>query len=813
MKKPFPEPVKEPIKKIDVRMKKPFPEPVKEPPRKIVVRMKKPVEPVKEPPRKIVVRMKNSDLTIKETPKDIKITTEKVPEPSPETGYEPIPEPMITARDKAFKGQTITYELKVIDSKKPEYLLHTYYIPLQEILEKHLQDSKGLKFFLSMTNEFEAKKIKPSIEDPKKMETERVYHTGYFNSNAKTVTNKNDIFIGLQIAIDEILKRSTKVVGSFWILRAIKAVYLNIVNYRPLKANSYIPLPAELRNPMKGLINIQNKDNQCFRWCHIRHLNPQQKDSQRIKISDREYVEKLDYSGITFPVDVSQINKIEKQNQININVFSYESGVYPLYISKENYDNHMELLLISDETKKHYVLIKDFNRLMYNQTKHKNKKNFCKHCLQCFSSEEILKYHNENCMSINGNQAVKMPDVKNNLLKFTNYFKQQAVPFVIYADFEALTEKINGCTPSNQKSFTVAYQKHLDCGYGYKLVCCYDDKFSKPIRIYRGKEAVSKFLEDMLEEVKYCKKYVNKGFVKELLMTAQNRDDYDKEKKCNICLQEYTKDSKKVRYHNIVTGEYIGSAHEECREKMKIKPENFKIPVIFHNLKGYDSHFIMQEIGKIANKHAYFDKSGKKTPLSINCIPNNMEKYMAFMLGSHLNFIDSFQFMSSSLESLVSNLQKEAFKYTSEEFKNEELELMTRKGVYPYDWMDSFEKFDYQLPSKNDFYSQLYDQHISDEDYKHVQKVWETFNMSNMGDYHDTYLKSDVLLLADVFENFRRTCLEYYKLDPCHYYTSPGLSWDALLKMSDVKLELLTDIDMHQFIEKGTRGGFCYIAN
>ena len=139
---------------------------------------------------------------------------------------------------------------------------------------------------------------------------------------------------------------------------------------------------------------------------------------------------------------------------------------------------------------------------------------------------------------------------------------------------------------------------------------------------------------------------------------------------------------------------------------------------------------------------------------------------------------------------------------------------MTQKGVYPYDYMDSFERFnETQLPSKDDFFSQLTEDAITDEQYCHATKVWGTFNLQTMCDYHDLYLKSDILLLADVFENFRSTCLQYYKLDPCHYYTSPGLSWDAMLKMTDIKLELMTDIDMFQFIEKGTRGGISYIAN
>ena len=169
--------------------------------------------------------------------------------------------------------------------------------------------------------------------------------------------------------------------------------------------------------------------------------------------------------------------------------------------------------------------------------------------------------------------------------------------------------------------------------------------------------------------------------------------------------------------------------------------------------------------------------------------------------------------MSSSLEKLVSNLPKESLKYTSQKFKGKKLDLMSQKGVYPYDFMDSFDKFNEKLPPKEEFYSILNDDHISDENYKHAQNVWNTFSLKNMGVYHDLYLKSDILLLADVFENFRKTCLQYYKLDPCHYFTSPGFSWDAMLKMTNIKLELMTDIDMFQFIEKGMRGGISYIAN
>ena len=390
-----------------------------------------------------------------------------------------------------------------------------------------------------------------------------------------------------------------------------------------------------------------------------------------------------------------QYNKIEKQNEININVFGYENKQpYPIYVSKEKYADHMELLLITENENKHYVLIKDFNRFMFHKTKHEHRKHFCMHCLQCFSSEKVLNNHKDNCIALNGTQAVKMPEKGKNILQFNNFHKQQQVPFVIYADFEAITEKISNCQPDDNQSYTNAYQKHTDCGYGYKLVCCYDDKYSKPLIIYRGEKAVYGFLEDMLKEVKYCKKVMKKEFNKPLKMTKDDENKFEKAEECHICNKKYTDEDTKVRDHCHITGKYRGSAHQKCNLKLRVNPEELKIPVIFHNLRGYDSHFIMQEIGEIVNKHTYTNKNGEKCQMNIKAIPNNMEKYMAFMLGNHLTFIDSFQFMSSSLEKLVSNLPKETLKYTSQRFKGDKFDLKIRKGVYPYDYMDSFKKFE-----------------------------------------------------------------------------------------------------------------------
>ena len=174
--------------------------------------------------------------------------------------------------------------------------------------------------------------------------------------------------------------------------------------------------------------------------------------------------------------------------------------------------------------------------------------------------------------------------------------------------------------------------------------------------------------------------------------------------------------------------------------------------------------------------------------------------------------MDSVNFLLSSIDKLVKGSDEFLImqRIVPEENKRR---LLLKKGIYPYEYMDSFDRFsETQLPEKETFYSSLSGQGITDEDYAHAKQVWETFGCQNLEDYHNLYVATDSLLLADVFENFRKVCQEKYGLDPAHYYSAPGLSWDALLKKTRVELELLTDMDMHLMIERGMRGGISMVS-
>ena len=228
--------------------------------------------------------------------------------------------------------------------------------------------------------------------------------------------------------------------GSGWIIEQVQDIHININSYDPLAGSSYIQLPAPLRNSMKDLINIKNKDIECFKWCHVRMLNPQTKDACRIKTENKKIAESLDYSGIEFPIKEKHYPLIEPRFNIILNVFYYDERVCTLYTSQKNNEQVLNILSISDGEICHYVFIKDFNSSMYQETKHKGRKYFCMHCLQNLTTEEILNNHKLHCLLINGTQKSTF---ESGLIRFRNYDKQIPIPFKIYKDIEYFNKKVN----------------------------------------------------------------------------------------------------------------------------------------------------------------------------------------------------------------------------------------------------------------------------------------------------------------------------------------------------------------------------------
>ena len=594
---------------------------------------------------------------------------------------------------------------------------------------------------------------------------------------------------------------------------------LHTVRYKPLRGESYIPLPKELADK-KAIINMKNSDNKCFLWCVLRALNPSKNNPQRL---DEELIGKentLNMEGIEYPVSLKYLNKFEKQNPtISIMVLGYKrKSVYPFRNSDcTDRDHNIILMLIEEGGVKHYSLVKSLSRLLASQVPKNNGKHyFCLRCLNPFWCEKSLSKHKEYSDEY---EAVKIePAKKGTMLEFKNNHRMEKVPFTVYADFECFIKPIQSCDPDpenpdgTERSYTNQYQKHEPSSFCY-LIKCFDDGVYEPkLVIYTAEDATQKFVEMLEEDTKEICSIPEK----KTIFGIKEKERFDKETKCWICNGEFNGDVK-VRDHCHFTGRYRGAAHNSCN--LKYRKPNFT-PVVFHNLSGYNSHLFVKNLG--------FNDG------NIDRIPNIEERYISFtkkiQVGSYtkkvkneektiplhhqIRFIDSFKFMNESLEKLVNNLSKDAFNNVKRYYAEDKLSLLTRKGMYPYEYMDTLEKLkETQLPPKEAFYSKLNDKDISEEDYAHAKKIWKTFEMKNLEDYHNLYNQVDVLLLADVFENIREICIKKYNLDPAHYYIAPGLAWDAALKTTKVELELLSDMNMLLMVEKGIRGGVSMISN
>ena len=640
--------------------------------------------------------------------------------------------------------------------------------------------------------------------------------------------------------------------GSGWVVTRVLCLYVNIAKYAPLEGSSYIELPKYLKKK-KAIVNVQNTDQKCLMWGLLSALHPVEHGSHPDRVSKyKPYENELNFAGVGFPITLKDIPNVEKQNNLAINVFGYSEStrIHPLYITKDNDKSPINLLLISEvkdgKILSHYCWIKNFNRLCSAENKHNGETFFCLRCISPHWTQQTLEEHLIYCRGVDAApchavfpQATE--DGSPPTIQFKNIQHLMKAPYVIYADTESIVKPADS---PNTDTNTVQTSEHIPCSFAYTVVRSDGRVMSE--KLYRGEDCMDVFFDWLDLDLAEIREDLKNE--RPLEMTQQDWAIHNAADTCWICgleFKQYRQGDKggmwKVRDHDHLTGKYRGSAHSKCNLSLRIDPFRTPIPVFFHNLKNYDSHHLISAIGRTDEKETICtDKNGKpimkkkkkdqangdmgsegkdtEKPLTvtdgrITAIVQNMEKMISFSWGQ-FRFVDSYAFLSSSLDRLVTNTPKEDLSFTRQRFPASQFDLVTRKGVYPYEYMDSFDRFEEtQLPPKEKFYSSLTDESISDSDYQHAQEVWTTFNCRTIGDYHDIYLRTDVLLLADVFENFRRTALSTYKLDPAHYYTLPGYSWDCLLKLTNIELEQITEANMYLFIEKGLRGGISMVSH
>ena len=625
------------------------------------------------------------------------------------------------------------------------------------------------------------------------------------------IHNQDELTQALEDSVKQILLQIQNLEGSTSNLRFknIFSITIHYDKFDPTRAGRFIELPEWIKLK-KACINIKNKDQKCFKYCiqsvvydKISKHHPEEMFHYN-KLKD----DILNWDGVNFPTGNRDIDRFEENNKlVSINVFETDDCLNDNKIiihrgtKNRNAKYEIDLLKVYDEDNNyHYVLVKNKSRLLNCQSnKNINKKHYCHHCLNPFSTEKARKKHLEKgCMASEGQQT-KMPD-KDTYIEFEKHNTKLPCPFVIYGDFECLTTNSN-------TGIKGTYQEHKPCGYMLNVVSRIDNT-CQPY-LYRGEDCMKQFVEKLTEIKKdiFEKMNMNKPMDD---LTNEQKIEFKLASNCSICGKKFEPDDEKVRDHCHFTGKYRGAAHVKCNLDYSFR--YFKIPIFFHNLKNYDAHLIIAK----ANELNIELNQNKR----IDVIAQNSEKFITFSFGA-CQFKDSFAFLTASLDKLVRLNKYEGnekikdwethFRYTSTNpyIKSKtDLNLLTDKGVYPYDYMNSWDKFDEtQLPKKEDFYSHLYEENITDKDYARANIVWKHFNIKNLGEYHDLYLMTDVYLLTDVFENFRDMCLNYYGLDPAYYLTLPNYSWNAFLSLTEVRLQQIHIKEMYELIENGLRGG------
>ena len=790
---------------------------------------------------------------------------------------------------------------------------------------------------------------------------ERYYNSGFIKLN--TQNEFNEVYNSIMEKY-KAWEQEHQGKESGLIFNEIENTEVRVVRVKSINGSSYFDLGIKFNS----LLNIQNKDDKCFAYSVIAGIlyklkeNPNEyleysdtflkmKSNPRRASNYKPFLDWLDMKNIKYPVNINSIGRFEKQNKdIAINVFGIEDelldpekankslqesnlrNIYPMYRSKFKDRKYViDLLYLTLGDKTHYCLIKNINAyLNYNH----NKRYHCRNCIAAsYTTENALKEHMKNCEK-NAPMKYNMPIGERAKCKFDNHHFKLKLPFVGYADFEAVNIKLNYMDPDLRKQINKLRIKSKSHNVNSKVknmiinIIMKEQEISKKEskRIYHNyicnkitdinskryldkmkEKYISKYFNGLIDKIfdrwiedgknievsdyeieKYseqnnikikklserlkekikreniklsfkdntinlqeqkivsynlqlvsqypdiipnkninyepsetaekdfietCLNYNNK--IKWAYYTGKKKLNLSKEEKeellknsrsCYLCNKDLEED-KKVIEHNHLTGEIRGISCSSCN---RLESRDGKqLPIFFHNGSGYDFHFITEELLKHETEY-------KK----VKVLPKDSENYISITFGDQyfkLVFKDSMRFLQSSIDNLSKTLKDDQYNILKRELNNadlfEDLKYYDKrersfKGVFPYDYFDSFDKLDLnKFPDKKEFYSLLYQKDISDKEYEHGKKIFDKY-CDTFKDYLLLYQKLDVLILSDVFENFRELCLKHYEIDPAYCYSAPGLSWNAGLKFTGIELELLTDKDMLDMFKDGIRGGF-----
>ena len=659
--------------------------------------------------------------------------------------------------------------------------------------------------------------------------------SAFLSSHHSQRTLNNNILKSFSMqsqAMDEFIKS-----GSGWVFQRPLAFDIEIASVKPITGGSEKKekiISAQI-SPKINLIKFRqkqflynpcNKDEKCFLYCIAHFLYSDKILKEKEKETDekkyKKYIKKFDTTNISFPISINGIKRFLNKNKnldikINILYRNTKDGIFPMEYGLGEGKKIVNLLMVQKRNANHFILIKNVDkylRKIYNQKKKKTYKKevFCIHCLNSFSTKEILSKHEDLC-SINKPKVEKTPPKGKEIIKFRNFERKHKMEYTAYLDFESILPDCDSFCEICQRlyckcdaSYTDTISKQKPIAFSF-LVLGPRKKIIHEYS-YAGDDAHIHCVSHLLEQEKKWIKNLLSTY-KEMVMTEKDILEHEKQSTCYICDKTFSPFVIKVRDHSHFTAKYLGAACQSCNLRRR-KPTS--IPIFMHNGSRYDLHFIVKALGKFGEQIAY-----------LNVLPYNGENFRTLTFNN-FQFIDSLAFLQASLSQLSSDLKSSNHDYsilkqtslvkTNNKFDNEKFEMALDKSFFPYEYCKSLNQMysTKKIPKRKNFYSSLSEKSISETDHKFAKNVWKKFNCRNLVDYTLIYCKIDVLILSELFEAFRDEMLNFSGLDPAQYISLPSYSYDSMLKITNAVIELPTDINMIHFLENAKRGGVSVIG-
>lgn len=623
--------------------------------------------------------------------------------------------------------------------------------------------------------------------------------------------------------------------GSGWTFHRAIAFDIEFANVNPIKAGCDTPFSINAFAQRNNLFNPKRTKNKCFLFCIAYFLlfgiatNKNITTAEEIKIIKE--TRKFDVKGITFPISINDIKKFLNKNgqlDLKINILFHKfrktdkgqrEEIYPMEYGLGDGKKVVNLLFATSTSgDNHFMLIKNIDNYLkkvYNAGKGKKlsykKDFFCLNCLNSFSSIRTRDEHTQICC-INKPRREQVPDEDRKMVFFKNFEHTHFMDYIAFLDFECIL-------PENSKKCPDCRSLKCKCDCSYtdnindQLPICYsfivlgpDDRIVHE-HTYSGENAHINFIEHLLaQQGEWIEAVLQTREI--MIMTDQDHINFSKATKCYLCRRKFDSSLFKVRDHSHFTSKFLGAACNPCN--LRRRKQNF-LKIFCHNASRYDLHFIVKAISSFPTLIH-----------DISVLPYNGENFRSLRFNC-FEFLDSLAFLQASLAQLSADLKQTDHDYNilkqtyltklNKKFCKRRFDMVLEKSFFPYEFCTSLAlmKSTKKLPARESFYSLLAEESINDANHAFAKSVWLEFKCKNLLEYTELYCKIDTILLAEIFQAFRRKMKNFSGLDPGYYVSLPAYGYDSMLKITNSNIELPTDIDMVHFLEQGKRGGVSFI--